>query len=374
MKVRKQWLLYITYGIVLFLALSNLGKLKNGLFYVLGILSPVILAIAVAFVVNLPLCFFEEKALAWLWKKNKRLAAHKRAISVVVTFVVILLVIALLITFIIPQLGESLKTLADSIPQYLDKAQKFMNEMMDKYNLSDKLWSKVTENWKEIINSASNFMSAAVPQIYNVTVGITGGITTAFMGIILSVYLLVSKEKMVLMVKKVMYAFLPKPFCDRVVYVGKKAKTVFQSFIGGQFTEAFILTVLCVVGLSLMRVPYALLISVLVGITSLVPIVGAWVGVATSCFLLLLVNPIKALWFVIFFIILQQVEGNLIYPRVVGNAIGVSGFWIIIAVTVGGSLFGVLGMLLGVPTISVIYFIGRQYVYKRLAQREIKIE
>ena len=191
---------------------------------------------------------------------------------------------------------------------------------------------------------------------------------------IFAVYMLLSKEKLLLTAKKVFYAHLNKDTADHIVSIFKHANKVFRSFVGGQITEAFILGILCYIGMLIFRMPYAPLISVIMGVSSLVPVIGPIVGTIPSAILILLESPIVALWFVIYIIVLQQVEGNVIYPRVVGSAIGISGFWVLLAVTVGGGLFGVLGILIGVPLMAVIYTLYGEFVNKKIAEKgEIKI-
>ena len=183
--------------------------------------------------------------------------------------------------------------------------------------------------------------------------------------------MLLNKERLQLGMKKVLYAFSKKNYADKVMYLGRVANESFSSYIGGQFIEAIIIGVLCFIGMIILNMPYALLISVLVAVTALIPIFGAFIGTIPSAFIILIIDPMKALWFVIFIIVLQQIEGNLIYPRVVGSSVGLPPIWVMLAMLIGGNTFGLLGMLLGIPTFSVIYKVSKEFINKRLNNKNI---
>ncbi|MBM6860610.1 AI-2E family transporter, partial [Clostridium saudiense] len=207
----------------------------------------------------------------------------------------------------------------------------------------------------------------------NITVGFTSGLVNFILSLIFSIYMLLNKERLQLGMKKVLYAFSKKNFADKVMYLGKIANESFSSYIGGQFIEAIIIGVLCFIGMLVLRMPYALLISVLVAVTALIPIFGAFIGTIPSAFIILIIDPMKALWFIIFIIVLQQIEGNLIYPKVVGSSVGLPPIWVMLAMLIGGNTFGLLGMLLGIPTFSVIYKVSREYINKRLNNKNIVV-
>ena len=226
-------------------------------------------------------------------------------------------------------------------------------------------WNKITSF---IQNGATNVISST----FNAAASVVNGTINFFLGLIFAFYLLSQKEKLMVQTKRFLYAFFPEKKMDSILRVGSLANKTFSNFISGQCTEAVILGVLCFIGMSVFRFPYALMISVLVGFMSLIPIFGAFIGVAIGAFLILMVSPLKALWFVVFFIVLQQVEGNLIYPRVVGNSIGLPAIWVLVAVIVGGSAMGILGMILFIPLCSVLYALLREAVPKKLSEKGLE--
>ena len=183
--------------------------------------------------------------------------------------------------------------------------------------------------------------------------------------------MLLNKEDLQLGMKKVLYSFIRKSFADRVIRLGKISNEVFSSYIGGQFIEAIIIGVLCFIGMIILRMPYSLLISVLIAVTALIPIFGAFIGTIPSAFIILIIDPMKAIWFIIFIIVLQQVEGNLIYPKVVGGSIGLPPIWVMLAMIIGGNAFGFIGILLGIPIFSVVYKVFKEIVDKRLKKLEL---
>ena len=211
-----------------------------------------------------------------------------------------------------------------------------------------------------------SLLLSSVPEIFNATKNITVGFFNVIMGIVISIYLLADKENLLALKDKLIYAYIRKDRADFIQDVSVTANQVFHGFIAGQITEAFILGTLCTVGLAILQIPYALLIGVLVGMTSVIPVFGAFLGAVPSGFILLVVNPIYCLIFVIYIIALQQVESNVIYPRVVGGSIGLSGLWVLVGMIIGGSLFGFLGIILGIPSFAVFYAVFRKITNERI--------
>ena len=366
----KRNFLLVTYGIVLFLALSNIGKIGNAIDYTMSILSPIFTGIIVAFLLNIFVRLFETKLLAVLWRKNKFLDKHKRAISIILAVIVALLIIILLLVFIIPQLSNSISRLTNGIPRYVEQLQIWLNEIARDFNISDNIIKTLEQNWQSILTSVTDVASTAIPGIVNTTMNISTGILNFVLGIIISIYLLSSKESLIRALKKVVIAVFPDRAANQIIGVCSEANETLNRFIAGQVTEAFILGVLCFIGMTIFRFDYPLLISVIIGVTAVIPILGAYIGVIPAVFILLLINPMKALWFIVFIIVLQQFEGNVIYPKVVGGAVGINGLWVLVAIVVGGSLFGVIGMLLGVPAISVLLSVFRRVINHRLEKKK----
>lgn len=370
----KGYFLLITYAILLYLAVSNIKSVLAFLSTILVVLSPFILGILFAYVLNIIMVFFERHFFKKLDKSKKPfLRKLPRPLSILTTFTVVLLFLTIISLFMVPQLTESILTLKTNMNGYLESLNKFINDLADKYNLTGDIWNGISINWNEIINKSSQFVSTAIPQIYNFTKNLTNGIINIIMGIIVSIYLLSTKEKLIRNMKQLIYAFTPKQTAAKIIDTGVQANKTFQNFIAGQATEALILGALVLLGMLIFNFPYAVLCSVIIAVTALIPIFGAWIGTIPCVFIILMAQPQKALWFIVFIVILQQLENNLIYPKVVGDSIGLDGLWVLFALIVGGSLFGLVGMLMGIPAFAVLYIIIRRVTKRKLKEKNIVI-
>ena len=369
-------LIVATYSILLYLILSNLDKVSGALSHLSGVLAPIVLGICIAYVVNLLLKLVEERLLAPLWKKAPpRLARAKRGICLLITLILVVLILTALVMFIVPQIGQSAASLAVQVPAFVTQLGNWFAQLAQNYELTSTIWQEISQNWKQIATTLSSFVTTTVPQLLSFTMGITSGVMNLVLGITLAIYMLIDKERLISMFRKLTYAFLPKAAANQVCAVCHEANRIFSSFIAGQITEACILGTLCAVGMMIFRFPYALLIGVVVGVTALIPILGAYIGTIPSAFIILMESgPLRAVGFVVFIICLQQFEGNVIYPKVVGSSIGLRGIWVLTAITVGGSLFGLPGMVVGVPVFAVLYTLVRQLTYKRLREKEVPVE
>jgi predicted PurR-regulated permease PerM len=240
--------------------------------------------------------------------------------------------------------------------------------LKDYFNIDNVNWQGFFRNVYELIlKSGSNMLQST----FSVASSIFGGMIDFFLGFVFSVYILAQKEKLGSQLRKLLYAFLPEKAADKTLSIGSLAETTFSRFLSGQCLEAVILGLLFFIAMSIFRFPYALMISVLIGFTALIPIFGALIGCVIGAFLILIMNPVTALWFILMFIIIQQIEGNFIYPHVVGGSVGLPSMWVLVAVTIGGSSFGVAGMLIFIPMTSVIYTLLREATNHRLRQRSI---
>ncbi|HBR01784.1 MAG TPA: AI-2E family transporter [Ruminiclostridium sp.] len=371
---RKDYIILISYAVLLYLAVSNIGQVLIFSGYVLAILMPFIVGICFAYVLNILMSFLERKVFYRVERSKKPFVRKlKRPLSLLATFIIFLAFFTGIILFIVPQLTQSISTLTANVSGYLKTLEKFLNNLADRFHLSGGLWSNITFNWNEIITKGSQFISTALPQILTFTLGLTNGIINFITGLIIAVYLLASKEKMILILKKLIFAFIPEKTSAKLIHTAAQANKIFQNFISGQFTEAIILGLLVFIGMLLFRFPYAVLCAVMITITSLIPVLGAWIGAIPSAFIILMADPPRTVWFILFIVVLQQIEGNLIYPKVVGNSIGLDGVWVLFAIIVGGSLFGIAGMLLGVPLLAVIYAIVRRITNRRLKEKNITL-
>ena len=361
----KDYIFLSTYIILLIFFFINIKDIMNFLYKFLGILKPFIWGIAIAFILNIPVKLIEKNL-----GNGKFFKGMKRSFSITLTFLVFIFAITLFILFVIPQLLSSISTLMNSIPEYLSQFEKFLEVNAINNSQSQVMMQNIINEllnmWKEILKVTSQIVGTSLGYLLDFTLGITYGVINFFLALILAIYMLASKEILISQLKLIIYAFVSKNKADRIIELGKMCNEMFSKFILGQCTEALVIGVLCFIGMIILKMPYALLISVVIGVTALIPVFGAFLGTIPSAFIILIIDPIKALWFIIFIIVLQQLEGNLIYQRVVGSSIGLSALWVMFAMIVGGSLFGIIGMLIGIPIFGVVF-----KILKRVANRKI---
>ena len=249
-----------------------------------------------------------------------------------------------------------------------------MAEHFSKTEVFDELWNQVLSMGENIIKVVGQVTGSLVSQVVDITVGVTSTIINFFMGILIAIYILLSKEKLGIQAKKILYAFFDRIKANKVMEVARISHDKFSKFITGQCIEAVILGGLCFIGMTIFSMPYALLVSTIIGVTALVPIFGALIGTIPAAFIIFMVEPMTAVWFVILIVVIQQIEGNLIYPMVVGNSIGLSAIWVLLAITVGGSTFGILGILIGIPLFGVLYTLLSTITNSKLKEKNIKVE
>lgn len=368
-------LLLITYGIGLYLLLSNWDKVSGVLGMLYGLMAPFLCGFVVAYLVNRPYVFFRQKAFAGLAKRSKKEKPRwVDALALITAYLVILMVITVIFWIVIPQVIISAKQLGDNISSYMDSLKSFVNDLAAKWNWSEHAVQRLEKLWSDTTNNVDipKLVNTVSPHLINWTKGIITGVYNWLIGIIVSVYLLASKEKLIRQLKKLVYAVFPDQYTGRLMQLAHVSNDIFGKFIIGRIIDSAIVLVLCLIGMSIFQMPYAMLISVIVGVTNVIPIFGPFIGAIPSAFILLMVDPIKGLWFIVFIIVLQQIDGNIIGPKVVGNSIGLSGIWVMFGVIVGGGLFGVAGMLIGVPILAVIYIVGSELVNRKLAEKNAK--
>lgn len=370
----KENLMLGTYLMLLYFILLNIKNIFDMFDGVLSILNPFILAFCMAFVLNLPMKFFENKIFYFLDKNKSDFVKNlKRPLSILSTFITVIGLIVALGLFVIPELINSLATLMDAVPGYIKSFEALINQYISSTELLQNIYNTLMTTWQDILRIVTTFLTTSLTGILSTTVTITSGVINFILSVILTIYMLSSKEKLIINFKKLLFAFSKKEIANKIVDISKLSNYTFSKFITGQCVEAVILGVLCFIGMTILSMPYALLISVLIGVTALIPIFGAFIGAIPAVFLILIIDPIKAIWFVVFLLCLQQFEGNVIYPKVVGNSVGLSAIWVMLAMIVGGSTLGLVGMLIGIPTFSVIYQLIKEVTYKKLNQKKIKL-
>ena len=340
------------------------------------IIFPFILGGAIVFVINVPMSFLEKKIFENIKKENKAARKLARPVSLLLTIVLVVGVIALVMIGVIPQLTKTMGSLminiTDFIPQIKIWIRDFFHDNREIMKLVDQVQFKPDQaiRWGISLlgNGAGNMMNTTMSAVGSVV----SGLATFFIAFSFACYVLFQKEKLHVQIRKVLFAFLPKQKAEAFLKVCSLTYRTFANFLTGQCLEAVILGCMFVVTLSILRMPYALLIGVLIAFTALIPIFGAFIGCAVGSFLIFMVSPKQAIIFIIVFLVLQQIEGNLIYPHVVGESVGLPSIWVLAAVTIGGNLMGIVGMLVFIPLLSVVYTIFRKVVYQRLKKRHIK--
>ena len=365
----KEIMLLIVFTAAVCLGVLNFNALISLVGNFIGMLKPFIIGASIAFVVNLPMKFIEEK---WLSCLPEKLQNSKRTIGIVLSLLFFVAVIAFVVISVIPQMGRTLNQLAQKIPVFFNnvvrQAEILLADNPEALAFFNSLELQ-TMNWNEIITKVMDFLKSGVGSLVSSTVTVAGSvfgsIVNGVISFIFSIYVLSQKEKLKDQAERLIRAYFKEKTQNQILYVSKLVYRNFSKFLTGQCIEAVILGTLFVVVMTIFRMPYAFMIGVLIAFTALIPLVGAFIGCFVGAFFILVDTPIKAVWFVIMFLIIQQLEGNLIYPKVVGNSVGLPSLWVLVAVTLGSSMFGVVGMLMFIPLFSTAYTLIKEDVNRR---------
>lgn len=363
-KQTKKILFGATYLIVLVFILYRITDIFGILGTLLSIIKPFLIGGAIAFILSIPMNFLE--------KKFKKL---KRPVSLLLTFLIFILVILILIFLIGPKLVDTVTSIANTVPGAIDS----LHSLVERSNIN---WKWVQDSittaeidWQSLSNKALSFVKNSFGSLFTSTFGVVSGVVSGIVSTVISfifaAYILISKEKLSIQLKKLLYAFLPEKTVDKMIEVGKLTHKTFTNFFTFQCIECLILGCMFFICMVILRIPYALLISVMISIMALVPIFGLCIAFIIASILIVMVEPIKVVVFAILFAVLQQIEGNLIYPRVVGKSIGLPPIWVIVVITIGSKLMGIVGMILFIPLSSVIYTLLSKSVSKRIRNRRI---
>lgn len=369
----KKLLILIFAGILFYLGLNNLGVVLDKIGVLFDVIFPFILGACLAFIINVPMSRIEKT----LFEKTN-IKRGKRAISFVLTLALLIGVIAVALNIIIPQIAATLYAIARELPEAADSFQSWIVERTGTWVTLYGILENFSIDWGEIASGLSEVMKKLGTTMVNSGIGavtnIIGMIVSFFIGLIFSVYILMSKEKLGQEGKQILFALFSEKNAKKILYVFELSSKTFSRFISGQCLEACILGLMFFVTMSIIRLPYGMLIAVMISLTALIPIVGAFIGCAFGALFILIESPVQALIFIIVFLVLQQIEGNLVYPHVVGNSVGLPSMWVLFAVTVGGKLMGVFGMILFIPICSVVYALFRLYIKDRLKKKAVPPE
>ncbi len=365
----------ILFTAVIIVAAWNYESVFQLIKFLGNVIFPFALGGAIAFVLNVPMHYLEEKIFGKEKKENKKWALTlARPLSFILTLLIVVGIIAIVILVVVPELGNTIMNLGKTLQEFVPQVQALGIKMFqENEEIAD--WIRGMEfNWDKILDQAINFLKNGAGSVLGSTVevamNVVSGVTTFFIAFVFSCYVLLQKEKLNVQVRKLMTAFMPEDWKNICLALASVTYKTFSNFLAGQCLEAVILGGMFFIVMTFMNMPYVLLISVLIAFTALIPMFGAFIGCGVGAFLIFMVSPTKALIFVIVFLVLQQIEGNFIYPHVVGNSVGLPSIWVLVAVSVGGSLMGLVGMLIFIPLMSVVYTILRGIVNRRLGLKK----
>ena len=367
------WLIRIVViCLVIYLALRYLNMVGTAVSFLANLLEPLIIGCILALVLNVPMRPIEKKLFPDTYRPG--LQRLRRPLAILISILAVTGLFIFVVCLIVPELIRSLYVIGEGLVQLANG----LAEWGDETALSDTMLGSILEtlglDFSSLQHKVAELVTTSGPKLMTSLADIVSNIGSALfnfvVGLVFSVYILYSKEHLKTQAKRLIHAWIPRHAADVTIHVADVSSTTFRSFVAGQTIEALILGTLCMVGMMILQIPYASMIGALVGVTALIPIFGALIGALIGAVMILSVDPFKALIFVIFLLILQQVEGNVIYPKVVGSKIGLPGMWVLAAVTVGGSLGGVLGLLLGVPAFSVLYTLVNEATDQRELEKE----
>ena len=378
-KQMKSIMLLILFTVMLYVGLQNIDVVLGVLGTMIGLVFPFILGGGIAFVLNVPMSFLERNIFGrGRLKDSRRAAKAARPVSLILALLLVILIIMIAGFVILPELGNTVMGLGKGIETGIRNLQIWIDSTFQN-NSAIVEWAnsleiepqKMVDSIMGVLqNGVNNILSSAV----TVTVGIANTAMNASIAFVFACYILIQKEKLMIQAKKALFALLPEKTVEYLLHVCTLANNTFSRFVTGQCIEAVILGTMFFVAMTVFQFPYAMLVGVLIAFTALIPIFGAFIGCVISALLILLVSPMKALLFLILFLVLQQIEGNLIYPHVVGGSVGLPSVWVLVAVTVGGSLMGVAGMLIFIPLVSVLYALFREWMYKSLKKKGVQVK
>ena len=377
-KELKPYLLLITYAGIVFLVVTNLGGILGQISWITSVVRPFTFGLVIAFVLNRPFRMIRSRLYIPLLKKTglseKKVSSISGILSILSVYFLLFFVTGLLISSVIPELISSIESFSGNMDTYLNLITTLISRIAVQFQLDSEVVKLLNTYWEDLLAGIGQMLNTLLPALVSFSMGAATSIYNVFSGLIISVYLLTGKEKLILTFKKILYAFLPDRWADYVMHVGHVANRSFGGFLNGQIIDASIVGLLCFLGMSVMRMPYAMLSSVIVGVTNIIPYFGPIIGAVPGVVLLLLTNPIKAVLFVVLIVCIQQIDGNFLSPRIVGSSIGVSGVWVLFSIIVGGKLFGIPGMVAGLPTFSVIYVLVREQAHRRLLAKNRQID
>lgn len=369
-------LIVVCAGILLYQGLTHFAQVRNVVNGFFDVISPFVIGFVIAYLLNTPIDFFEEK----VYKKLKA----KRALSIVTVYFMAIAIICILLQLILPQVVDSIRQLFNNLGLYLSNLNRMVQSLIQRFHLEGEGLTNLVDSYNEfvwsfssadIVKKATEILTTSASELWSIGMsvgnGVVNGVVTVLTALIASIYMLSGKPRLLRQTKKLIYAIFPAKGVDRILSVSGNANKIFVGFINGKLLDSAIIGVLCFLFTSILRIPYAILISVIVGVTNVIPFFGPIIGAVPCVMILIMVDPWAALRFGVLVVILQQFDGNILGPKILGNSTGLSALWVLVAIIVGGGLFGFPGMLLGVPTFAVFYSLLREWTDARLFRRGI---
>ncbi|WP_291649652.1 AI-2E family transporter [Clostridium sp.] len=359
--------------ILFYLAISQVTIFTDKLDSILVVMQPFIIGFSIAYIVNFLLDFYENKVFETRYIKMVKLKS-KRGLAILFSYITTFFIISMFVKFLLPQLIDSIVGLVNDIPSYITNTTNFVNEIIMKLNIEEQYSQVLMDNFNSSVNYIIKFATNLIPALGGFLANVASSIWNVILGIIVSVYLLIDKEKLCALSKKVTYGLFPELYADEIIKLVDRSNYTFGRFLVGKIIDSLIIGVLTFIILTIFKMPYTVLISVIVGITNIIPFFGPFIGAIPSFIIILFVSPVQALWFLLIIFFIQQLDGNVIGPKILGDSIGISAFWILFSILVAGKLLGIVGMIIGVPLFAVFYSIVKDFIESKLRKKGLKTE
>ena len=359
--------------IVFYLSLSKIDILLEKIGSVISVLQPFFVGFLIAYLLDFMLRFLENIVFEMKWFKVLKIKS-KRLVGLIVTYLIAFILIGLFIQFVLPQVIDSIIELINNIPSYIIQSTTLVSQLFDKYNLNDQYLSLANENIKKLVDYTIGVATELLPVLGNLLKNIAASIWNIVLGFIISIYLLKDKENLLLKCRQILYAVFPLKIAKKTIKVVEKSNYIFGKFLVGKILDSFLVGIVTFSVLEIFAMPYAILIAIIIGVTNIIPFFGPFMGAIPSFILILIVSPSKAFWFLIIILVIQQIDANLIVPKILGKSMGISAFGILFAILFAGEFFGIIGMILGVPMFAVIYSLLDELLYDKLSKKGIKLE
>lgn len=356
--------LVLSGAILVYFIIKNSGNILGGISYFTNMMTPFVYGFVMAYLLKNPMKYIEK-----LYKKvikSEKKQKLVRALSLSTTMILAILLLLGFISIIVPQLADSVSIFVSNLPEYMENGNRLLRDTIQNINIDSEIIKKLFEVWRALLSKTSEIVSNMLPYAVNGVLAFSGKLVNIVVGIVVAIYFLAGKERFTAQIKKIIIASFSDKTSNFIIEKSKMTNNIFSKYISGQLTDAAVLGTICFISMSIFKMPYALLVSMIITVTNIIPIIGPFIGAVPAVFIISMVSGPKALGFAVLILILQQIDGNILVPKIVGDSTGLSGFWVFLAIFIGGGLFGITGVILGVPTMAVSYNIIKELVEYRL--------